>query len=58
MSKYTHTVIKSGQKCRPAPWWPTTDQNYINNDQRWPLMVLESGQVTKVSRDNLKAIAA
>ena len=56
MKKFTHKIKSSGQLCRKASWWPNTDQDYVNMDKRWPLMYLESGQVTKVSIHNLKAL--
>lgn len=50
---FTHKIKSSNQLCRIAPWWPTTDRDYINNDKSWPLMVLASGQITKVRSDKL-----
>jgi hypothetical protein len=53
---FTHKIKSSNQKCHRAPWWPTTCQDYINQDKRWPLMILASGQITKVSIHNLEQL--
>lgn len=55
---FTHTIKSSDQQCRRATWWPTTDANYISQDKSWPLMVLESGQITKIAVANLRLIAS
>jgi len=65
---YTHEIqrtdaegrIKVGQKCFRACWWPIGDDTQAASaaaqEKQWPMMMLESGQVTRVNVDNLVKI--
>lgn len=53
---YTHELKKSGQKCFRAVWWPSKDPEIGKREAIWPMMMLESGQVTRVNVNNLKPI--
>jgi len=53
---YTHTLKTSGQRCFAAAWWPTKDQDAGKREKRHPLMMLESGQITRIRQDNLETI--
>lgn len=53
---FTHKIISSGQKCFAAAWWPTKDKSAGTLEKAYPLMVFESGQVNRVSADNLERL--
>lgn len=53
---YTHELKTSGQKCFRAVWWPAKDLDIGKREAAWPMVMLESGQVTRVRVDNLKPI--
>lgn len=53
---YTHQIVKSKQKCFYACSYPTKDKNIQTLDNSHPMMMLESGQVTRVSSKNLRKI--
>lgn len=53
---YTHELISSGQKCFRAVWWPSKDPEIAKREMAWPMVMLESGQVTRVRVNNMKPI--
>jgi hypothetical protein len=53
---YTHALKTSGQRCYAAVWWPSKDKAIGAVEKQHPLVVLESGQITRVRRDNLEVI--
>jgi hypothetical protein len=53
---YTHLVKTSNQRCFHAAWWPAKDPSVAAQERKWPLVMLESGQCTRVREDNLKPI--
>ena len=55
-SKYTHEITKSKQKCHHAAWWPSEDASVGSREKVWPMMALESGQITRVNANNLKLL--
>ena len=60
MSKviFTHIIKKSKQLCFGAAWWPSVDPAMGGREKAYPLMRLESGQITRVRASNLKKIPA
>jgi len=55
-SKWTHIIVKSKQKCHTAAWWPSEDPDVGAREKVWPMMALESGQITRINANNLKLL--
>jgi len=53
---YTHTTKRSDQRCYQATWWPTTESSAGTREKAYPLMMFESGQVSRVNINNLEPI--
>lgn len=53
---YTHVIKKSGIKCYSTVWFPTQCLKAQSRERSHPMMTLETGQITRVSRDNLRKI--
>ena len=58
---FSHIIKKSNQKCFrvgwfPAGWFPAKDADLIAQENKWPMMYIEGGQVTRVASDNLKKL--
>ncbi len=53
---YTHELKTSGLKCFKAAWFPTSHDELRKKERDYPMVMLESGQVTRVRADNLRKI--
>jgi len=53
---YTHQLKSSGQRCFRAVWWPAKDIEISRREAKWPMVMLESGQVTRVRIENLEPV--
>ena len=53
---YTHKLKSSGQRAAMVPWFPTLDDKLIAKEKTHPMVMLESGQITRVARNNLMKI--
>jgi len=50
---FTYKLKKSGLKCFKVPMWPTVDKSQKEKEKLYPMVMLESGQVTRVNKNNL-----
>ena len=55
---YTHLIKRSNQLCFHAAWWPSKDPHAGSTEKAYPLMMLESGQCTRVRADNLQRLSS
>lgn len=55
---YTHKTVSSNQYCFHVGWWPVIDKDksLMRQEEQWPLMMFESGQINRVNKDNLKPV--
>jgi hypothetical protein len=56
LNGFTHVLVKSGQRCFHAAWWPSEDPLVGAKEKTYPLMMMESGQCQRVNANNLKKI--
>ena len=53
---YNYELKTSGIKCFKVCWWPTKNASLIAKEAAYPMMHLETGQVTRVNANNLKRL--